>query len=181
MRMIGVDPGNAVTGYGVLEIAAGEAICLTAGAIRTRSAESAPARLKFILERLLAIIDEFRPVAMSVELNFVAVNIRSALRLGEARAVAMLAAATRDLAFFEYTPNEVKLTVAGNGHAGKAQVKLMVRRTLGLSEAFELADDAADGLALALCHHYRNRGGYAQARALIASAPRHRRAPLARA
>jgi crossover junction endodeoxyribonuclease RuvC len=78
--------------------------------------------------------------------------VQSAFRLGEARAMAMLAAAARGLVLFEYTPNQVKLTVAGHGHADKAQVKFMVRRALGVGEEVELADDASDALAIALCH-----------------------------
>ena len=89
---------------------------------------------------------------MSLERSFVAANVQSAFRLGEARAMAMLAAAARGLALFEYTPNQVKLTVAGHGHADKAQVKFMVRRALGVDEEVALADDASDALAIALCH-----------------------------
>jgi crossover junction endodeoxyribonuclease RuvC len=83
--------------------------------------------------------------------------VQSAFRLGEARAMAMLAAAQRSLPLFEYPPNEVKLCVAGHGHADKAQVNYMVRKTLKLAEDIELADDAADALALALCHLGRGR------------------------
>jgi crossover junction endodeoxyribonuclease RuvC len=109
-------------------------------------------RLRRIHEGLLAIIDEFSPAALSLERHFVATNVQSAFRIGEARAMAMLAAAARGLVLFEYTPNQVKLTVAGHGHADKAQVKFMVRRALGVGEEVELADDASDALAIALCH-----------------------------
>ena len=109
-------------------------------------------RLKTIHDRLLGIIDQYAPAAMSLERSFVAANVQSAFRLGEARAMAMLAAAARGLMLFEYTPNQVKLTVAGHGHADKAQVKFMVRRALGVGEEVALADDASDALAIALCH-----------------------------
>jgi crossover junction endodeoxyribonuclease RuvC len=92
---------------------------------------------------------------MSLERSFVALNVRSAFTLGEARAVAMLAAAHRGIDVFEYTPTDVKLSVAGYGRADKRQVKNMVRRTLLLNEAGELADDAADALAIALCHVFQ--------------------------
>src|SRR5216683_2682061 len=114
MRVLGVDPGSAVCGYGVVEGRAGNP-------------------------------------------RFVAINVQSAFRLGEARAMAMLAAAERDLEIFEYPPNEVKLCVAGHGHADKAQVKYMVRKMLRLDAAIELADDASDALAIALCHLGRGR------------------------
>jgi len=130
---------------------------VTAGTIRCAALAPGPARLRRIHESLLAIIDEFSPAALSLERHFVAVNVQSAFRLGEARAMAMLAAAERDLAIYEYPPNEVKLCVAGHGHADKAQVKYMVRKTLKLDPAIALTDDAADALALALCHLGRGR------------------------
>ncbi len=155
MRILGVDPGSAVCGYGVVE-GPGQRY-VTAGTIRCGSIAPGPGRLRRIHENLLAIIDEFCPDALSLERHFVAANVQSAFRIGEARAMAMLAAAERDLAMFEYPPNEVKLCVAGHGHADKAQVKYMVRKTLKLDPAIELADDAADALALAICHLGRGR------------------------
>jgi crossover junction endodeoxyribonuclease RuvC len=156
-RVLGIDPGNVVTGFGVIEGGAGHPAHVAAGVIRPPTGLRGGERLKIIHDRLLAIIDQYVPAAMSLECSFVAANVRSALRLGEARAVAMLAAATRGLALFEYTPNEVKLTVAGHGHAEKAQVKYMVRRTLGVDETMALADDASDALAIALCHLFSAR------------------------
>jgi len=155
MRILGVDPGSAVCGYGVVE-GPGQRY-VASGTIRCASLAAGPARLQRIHENLLAIIDEFSPAALSLERHFVATNVQSAFRLGEARAMAMLAAAERGLTMFEYPPNEVKLCVAGHGHADKAQVKYMVRRALKLDPAIELADDAADALAIALCHLGRGR------------------------
>ena len=155
MRILGVDPGSAVCGFGVVEDPGRRYV--TAGTIQCASLAAGPPRLRRIHEALLAIIDEFSPVAMSLERHFVAANVQSAFRLGEARAMAMLAAAERGLAVHEYPPNEVKLSVAGHGHADKAQVQYMVRKTLKLDETIELADDAADALAIALCHLGRGR------------------------
>jgi crossover junction endodeoxyribonuclease RuvC len=151
-RVIGVDPGNVVTGFGLIEGSVTRPAHLVAGTIRPPTSLRGGERLKNIHDRLLEIIDRYAPAAMSLERSFVANNVQSAFRLGEARAMAMLAAATRGLALFEYAPNEVKLTVAGHGHADKTQVKFMVRRALGLSEEVALADDASDALAIALCH-----------------------------
>jgi len=151
-RVLGVDPGNAVTGFGVIEGSVARPAHIAAGTIRPAAALRGGARLKTIHDRLLEIIDQYAPAAMSLERSFVAANVQSAFRLGEARAMAMLAAAARGLVLFEYTPNQVKLTVAGHGHADKAQVKFMVRRALGVGEEVELADDASDALAIALCH-----------------------------
>src|SRR3984957_13919397 len=155
MRILGVDPGSAVGGYGVVE--GPGARYVAAGTIRCASLAPGPMRLRRIHENLLSIIDEFSPTALSLERHFVATNVQSAFRLGEARAMAMLAAAERGLAMYEYPPNEVKLCVAGHGHADKAQVKYMVRKMLKLDPAVELAEDAADALAIALCHLGRGR------------------------
>jgi crossover junction endodeoxyribonuclease RuvC len=152
MRVLGVDPGSAVTGFGIVEGAPGKFLYIASGAIRTRPGEAMPNRLRTIHSRLLDIVDEFRPGAMSLERNFVARNVQSAFRIGEARAVAMLAAAERDLPLFEYPPNSVKLAVAAFGHAGKDQINYMVRRTLAMGPETELVSDAADALALAMCH-----------------------------
>lgn len=151
-RVIGVDPGNVVTGFGVIEGSVAHPTHIAAGTIRPAAALRGGERLKTIHDRLLEIIDQYAPAAMSLERSFVAANVQSAFRLGEARAVAMLAAAARGLVLFEYTPNQVKLTVAGHGHADKAQVKFMVRRALAVGEEVVLADDASDALAIALCH-----------------------------
>jgi len=147
-----VDPGNGVTGFGVIEGSVAHPAHIAAGTIRPAATMRGGERLKAIHDRLLEIIDQYAPAAMSLERSFVAANVQSAFRLGEARAMAMLAAAARGLVLFEYTPNQVKLTVAGHGHADKAQVKFMVRRALGVGEEVELADDASDALAIALCH-----------------------------
>jgi crossover junction endodeoxyribonuclease RuvC len=157
MRVIGVDPGNAVTGFGVVE-RSDSLQYLGAGTVRARGIIPRPQRLATIYQKLLQELDRYTPDVMSLERSFVAINVQSAFALGEARAVAMLAAAHRGLDVFEYTPTDVKLSVAGYGRADKRQVKQMVRRTLMLDEDGELADDAADALAIALCHLFQARG-----------------------
>jgi len=125
MRILGVDPGSAVLRFtGVVEGRPGAGSFVAAGTIRSASLEPGPKRLRRIHENLLSLIDEYVPEALSLERHFVAINIQSAFRLGEARAMVMLAAAERELPLFEYPPNEVKLCVAGHGHADKAQVKV---------------------------------------------------------
>ncbi|MBV8590411.1 MAG: crossover junction endodeoxyribonuclease RuvC [Acetobacteraceae bacterium] len=153
MRVIGVDPGNAVTGFGVVE-RSGSMQYVAAGTVRGRGIVPRPQRLATIYQKLLELLDRYTPDVMSLERSFVAINVQSAFALGEARAVAMLAAAHRGLDVFEYTPTDVKLSVAGYGRADKRQVKQMVRRTLTLDDG-ELADDAADALAIALCHLFQ--------------------------
>jgi len=153
MRIIGVDPGNAVTGFGVVERSASLQY-VAAGTVRGRGIIPRPQRLATIYQKLLELLDRYTPDVMSLERSFVAINVQSAFALGEARAAAMLAAAHRGLDVFEYTPTDVKLSVAGYGRADKRQVKQMVRRTLMLDDG-ELADDAADALAIALCHLFQ--------------------------
>jgi len=152
MRVIGVDPGSAVTGFGIVERQGGVVSHIAAGVIRTDPRAIYRDKLFNIHQRLCELIDEFAPDAMSLERSFVATNVQSAFRLGEARAMALLAAAAHQLDLFEYAPAHVKLTVAGHGRADKAQVKFMVRRALAMDVAAQLADDAADALAIALCH-----------------------------
>jgi crossover junction endodeoxyribonuclease RuvC len=156
MRVIGVDPGNAVTGFGVVE-RSGSLQYVVAGTVRGRGIIPRPQRLATIYQKLLELLDRYTPDVMSLERSFVAINVQSAFALGEARAVAMLAAAHRGLDVFEYTPTDVKLSVAGYGRADKRQVKQMVRRTLMLNDG-ELADDAADALAIALCYLFQVKG-----------------------
>lgn len=152
MLVIGVDPGSAVTGFGIIQAAGGAARHVAAGVIRPNARSSYPEKLQTIYRRLCELIAQYSPDAMSLERSFVALNVQSAFRLGEARAMALLAAATHQIELFEYAPAHVKLTVAGYGRADKSQVKFMVRRALGMEEAGALADDAADALAIALCH-----------------------------
>jgi crossover junction endodeoxyribonuclease RuvC len=153
MRVIGIDPGNAVTGFGIVERRS-ELQHIAAGTIRG-GLRRGPLRLAALYQRLVNVIDLHAPDVMSLERSFAALNVRSAFTLGEARAVAMLAAAHRGLELFEYNPTDVKLSIAGYGRADKEQVKEMVRRTLRLDPAVDLASDAADALAIALCHVFR--------------------------
>jgi crossover junction endodeoxyribonuclease RuvC len=159
MRVIGVDPGNAVTGFGVVERNGSwqSLQYVGAGTVRGQRIIPRPQRLATIYQKLLDVLDLYTPDVMSLERSFVAINVQSAFALGEARAAAMLAAAHRGLDVFEYTPTDVKLSVAGYGRADKRQVKVMVRRTLTLNDQGELADDAADALAIALCHLFQAR------------------------
>jgi|HubBroStandDraft_5_1064220.scaffolds.fasta_scaffold109821_2 crossover junction endodeoxyribonuclease RuvC len=153
MRVLGVDPGNAVTGFGIVDRGAGLSY-VTAGTIRA-GAMRGPVRLAAIYENLIKLIDLHVPDAISLERSFVAVNIQSAFKLGEARAMVMLAAAHRGLELFEYTPTDVKLSIAGYGRADKRQVKEMVHRAIGAGVPDDLPEDATDALAISLCHLFR--------------------------
>jgi crossover junction endodeoxyribonuclease RuvC len=153
-RVLGVDPAAAgATGYGVIESDGRRCRMLRFGALRAtrKGPEHFPERLREIHAMLADLIEEFEPHGVAVESVFTALNMKTALRLAEVRGVILLAAAQRNVPVHSYSPREVKSCVAGYGHAGKEQMQLMVRALLDMSETPEPAD-AADALAVALCH-----------------------------
>ena len=152
MRILGIDCGGEYTGYGVVEMGSGgELCCLTWGAIKLSPREPLPRRLSRIFMRLGEIIAEHRPDQVAIEDVFYALNVKSALKLGQVRGVAMLAAATAGLEVAEYSPLTIKSSVVGYGRAEKQQVQHMVTRLLQLAEVPEPMD-ASDALAIAICH-----------------------------
>jgi crossover junction endodeoxyribonuclease RuvC len=153
-RVLGVDPAAAgATGFGVIESDGRRCRMLRFGALRAtrKGPEHFPQRLREIHAMLSELIEEFQPHGVAVESVFTALNIKTALRLAEVRGVVLLAAAQRDIPVHSYSPREVKACVAGYGHAAKEQMQLMVRALLQMAETPEPAD-AADALAVALCH-----------------------------
>jgi crossover junction endodeoxyribonuclease RuvC len=156
--VLGIDPGLTRTGWGVVEADGSGYRWLGCGAIPTKPTQATEERLHHIFRELCSLITRWRPVEVAVEDPFVAQNARSAFAIGEARAIALLAAAQAGLRVHAYPPAEIKLTVAGYGRSDKTQVAEMVRVQLSLSKAPEPAD-AADALAVALCHHLRRRAG----------------------
>lgn len=155
LRVLGVDPAAAgPTGYAIIESDGRSCCTLKYGALqvaRERKTQSPGAALFAVHEMICKLIDEFSPSVLALESVFAALNMRTALRLAEVRGVVLLAAAQHGLAVHSYAPREVKASVAGYGHADKHQMQLMVRAILALSETPEPAD-AADALAVALCH-----------------------------
>jgi len=152
MRVLGIDCGTEYTGYGVVELApAGRLLCLACGAIKLSPREPLPTRLHRIYEQLEALIREHRPDQVAIEDVFYALNVKSALKLGQVRGVAMLAASAAGLEVAEYAPLSIKSAVVGYGKAEKHQVQQMVTRLLGLPEPPQPAD-ASDALAIAICH-----------------------------
>jgi crossover junction endodeoxyribonuclease RuvC len=151
MRVLGVDCGGEHTGYGVVEMRSeGRLVCLTCGAIKLSTREPLAFRLARIYEALGALIEEHRPDRVAIEEIFYALNVKSALKLGQVRGVAMLAAATAGLEVGEYSPLTIKSSVVGYGRAEKQQVQHMVTRLLGLA-APPQPMDASDALAVAIC------------------------------
>lgn len=153
LRILGIDPGSSVTGFGVVERRGPRVVHVAHGTVRTQRGAALADRLAAIQAGLTAAIDEHRPHVVVVERIFAGRSARSALVLGHARGVALVTAALAGLSVLEYTAPEIKLAVVGTGAAEKQQVQAMVARLLGLDAAPAL--DAADALAAALCHAHR--------------------------
>jgi crossover junction endodeoxyribonuclease RuvC len=151
VRILGIDPGSRITGYGVVELVGQKAICIANGCLRVGEGELAH-RLKDIFIGLQDIIQQYQPDEMAIESVFVHRNVDSALKLGQARGVVISAVAINSISVDEYTPMQIKKAVVGKGNASKDQVQHMVKAILNLGK--KPASDAADALAVALCHGY---------------------------
>jgi crossover junction endodeoxyribonuclease RuvC len=148
MRILGIDPGTATTGFGVIDVAGNSYKFVEAGVIRTSPAAAAD-RLAIIFKEVKHLISEFKPDRLAVELLFFAANVTTAFAVGQSRGVVLLAAAQAGLPIEEFTPLQVKQAVTGYGRADKKQIQAMVTRLLKLNETPK-PDDAADGLAIAI-------------------------------
>jgi crossover junction endodeoxyribonuclease RuvC len=154
VKVFGIDPGSARTGYGCVQSDGSRHRMIVCGAITIPAVNSFPEKLRIIHVELGTLIARHRPDVVAIENLFHAVNARSALKLGHARGVAMLAAVEAGVPIFEYTPAEVKQSVVGYGRAEKGQVQSMVQLLLGLAEP-PAPFDASDALAIAVCHLHR--------------------------
>lgn len=151
MRILGIDPGTGILGFGVIEITKGKAQLVDAGVIRTPVKEDDAVRLHTIYEELMDIIAQNKPQAMSVEKLFFARNVTTAMTVAQARGVVLLAGMQAELKIFEYTPLQIKQAITGYGKADKNQMQEMVKVILGL-KVIPKPDDAADALAAAITH-----------------------------
>ena len=161
IRILGIDPGLRVTGFGVIALINNKPSYIASGVIKTASGktdaqESLPARLKIIVDGIFEVIDTYQPNQVAIEKVFVNVNPQSTLLLGQARGAAISAAVIRNLPVAEYTALQVKQSVVGNGHAQKEQVQEMIKRLLNLPAA--PSADASDALACAVCHAHGGQG-----------------------
>jgi len=150
IRAIGIDPGSRFTGYGIVEGDGNRLRHILNGIIRMQGQLSLPERLKIIYEQLTVIIGQSQPVCMAIEDVFFAKNVKSALKLGQARGAAILAGINSGLSIHEYSPLEIKQAAVGYGRAGKDQVTQMMQYLFGLHEGLD--PNAADALAVAVCH-----------------------------
>jgi crossover junction endodeoxyribonuclease RuvC len=151
MRILGIDPGTVVMGYGVIEAGDDKTTLIESDALVTQERSPIGERLSYMYHRLLEIIARHQPDAIAIEQPFMAKNVKAALAVGRAQAIAILAAADKGIPTFEYTPTQVKQRVTNYGASTKEQVQEMVKLQLGLTKVPHPAD-AADALAVALCH-----------------------------
>jgi crossover junction endodeoxyribonuclease RuvC len=167
ITVLGIDPGTASTGYGVVHLRGQRLVALDGGVISTHAKEPVELRLASLSAELGTLIDAHRPAAIAVEEIFLSRNTRSAFAVGQARGAALALAGARGVPCFSYTPQAVKLAVcgSGSGQAGKDQVKRMVTALLAL-ERPPATDHTADALAVAICHAHRAMAGGVQAAAL---------------
>ena len=154
IRILGIDPGLRRTGWGLIESDGNRLIHVGCGSLETSDRADLGVRLLAIHDGLLAVIEQYRPHEAAVEATFVNTNAAATLKLGQARGIAMLVPAKAGLAVAEYAPNLVKKTIVGNGHGEKTQIRMMIG--VLLPKADPQSEDAADALAIAVCHaHHR--------------------------
>jgi crossover junction endodeoxyribonuclease RuvC len=151
MIIVGIDPGLATVGFGVIQKAEEKIIPVSYGCIRTSAKKQTPERLLEIYSETNALFEKYNPQTVAIEKLFFNKNVTSAMRVSEARGVILLAAQQKQIPVFEYTPAQIKKAITGTGHADKRQMQEMIKSLLGLDE-LPRPDDAADGLSIALCH-----------------------------
>jgi crossover junction endodeoxyribonuclease RuvC len=156
MRVLGIDCGSRVTGYGVIDTDGADCILVRCGAIRSKLSDPLALRLRSIYNGIVEVIQDVQPDVAAFENLFYATNVQSALKLGHVRGVSVFAAAEANLPVFEYSPLEVKSAVTGYGRAEKPQVQQMVRALLKLN-SLPQPYDASDALAVAICHVHTNK------------------------
>jgi crossover junction endodeoxyribonuclease RuvC len=158
MRILGIDPGSRIAGYGVIDFEKGKETLVEYGVLKLDSTDSHEIRLKQIYDRLTKVIDRTKPDECAIEMPVYGKNPQSMLKLGRAQAAAMLAALNREISVVQYTPKEVKRSVCGNGNAAKEQVWYMTRSILAIKDnpqKGEATFDSTDALAVAICHAHR--------------------------
>ncbi len=155
MIILGVDPGTVKIGYGIIKVVQGKSEVLGYNAINLNKSDPLSQRLKLMFRAISEVMDEYKPDVLSIETAFYGVNAQTALKLGHARGVIILAAVERDIPIAEYSPREIKRALVGNGNASKQQVQYMIKTLLTLKTA-PVGFDTTDALAVAMCHIHRS-------------------------
>lgn len=161
--ILGLDPGTTVMGYGVVCVRGSKLELLQYGVIHLSKYDGHELKLKKIFDRVLSLVDEYKPDEVALEAPFFGKNVQSMLKLGRAQGVAMAAALFREVPIMEYAPRKIKQSVTGNGNASKEQVAKMLMTLLAIKELPKLLD-ATDALAVALCHHFQKGGSTAKSK-----------------
>lgn len=156
MRILGIDPGFAITGYSIIDYQGNKFKLIDSGAVATKAGESFPLRLTKIYDDLSMIIDEYKPDAISVEELFFNNNVKTAINVAQARGVVLVVGCQKQIPTYEYTPLQIKQAVAGYGRADKIQVQKMVKAILNVEKLPKL-DDTTDSMAAAICHAHSAR------------------------
>jgi crossover junction endodeoxyribonuclease RuvC len=151
--ILGIDPGTAVMGYGIIHVKDGKMTMLNFGIIQLAKLDNHADKLKRILDRLNGLIQEYKPDEMAIEAPFFGKNVQSMLKLGRAQGVAIAASLNHNVPFEEYAPRRIKQSITGNGSSSKEQVAAMLQKLLNINELPKYLD-ATDGLAVAVCHHF---------------------------
>ena len=154
--ILGIDPGTAVMGFGIISIKGGKMSLLAIHELILKKYDNHETKLKYIFDRTLSLIDEYHPDEVALEAPFFGKNVQSMLKLGRAQGVAMAASLYRDIPIVEYSPKKIKMAITGNGNASKEQVAGMLKNLLNLKEFPTKYLDASDGLAVAVCHHFNS-------------------------
>jgi crossover junction endodeoxyribonuclease RuvC len=156
--ILGIDPGTIVMGYGLIHVVNNKIEPLSIGVIKLEKLDDHALRLKKIFERMIGIIDEYKPDELAIEAPFFGKNVQSMLKLGRAQGVAIAAALSRSIPITEYSPKKIKMAITGNGNASKEQVAAMLKSMLGIDTEKQYLD-ATDALGAAVCHHFQNKHG----------------------
>lgn len=156
--VLGIDPGTAVTGYGIINASDNRAVLIACGIIDLRKITAPNEKLKRIFKQVVQLIDEYQITEFAIEAPFFGKNVQSMLKLGKSQGVAIAAALSRDIEVHEYSPRKIKIAVTGNGNASKEQVAIFLKQVFK-QKISELTLDATDGLAVALCQTYRKTNG----------------------
>lgn len=156
MRILGIDPGYAITGFGVVDYIGNHFTLVDSGSIQTKAGVPLPIRLAKIYDDMMFMIDKYKPDAISIEELFFNRNTTTAIGVAQGRGAVLIAAAKKNIPIYEYTPLQVKQGVVGYGRADKKQVQIMVKTILGLEQIPKL-DDTTDAIAIAICHAHSHK------------------------
>lgn len=156
--VLGIDPGTNIMGYGIIHIKGSQMKLVVLGVLRLEKVSDPALKLKKIFDRVVSLVDEYKPDELAIEAPFFGKNVQSMLKLGRAQGVAIAGALSRNLTINEYSPKKIKQSITGSGNASKEQVAAMLKTLLNFKETPEFLD-ATDGLAAAVCHHFQRKPG----------------------